>query len=634
MKTVMEFLDSIAGKLQSAFEKAPTAWSIPVELTEEEIEPLTFLGKELDKDFQARFNALRSFLTVKFDDLHDNVIQFEIHGSWDLLKDNQNPVAQKLWNIFKKAKSNATTAALESLWPTIKSALPTKFPYLLLLIELESNQSSQAKLIADYLNSEGQGVFEAEIRYPDGTARHYGVESITLGIRKVQQRTETFQDNKLNELLTIFKNQEEKAEGELKQLWSTIISIVKSQVYQGPERSVKLTKNQSNIAKLEAIKDFLNREGQDVFKAKLVFPDENAQHYGQDSCIGLSIEKVGEPTKPVQGKLEELFAIFNSNEIRETKPQQLEEGNFAIGPTSASSSSSTNIISQNTPKNEEVLQLGLPESDSDALNQETGSDSNRVKGIEECLKMQSSPAVYEKLARGANGGINESITLLQVFLQNTKKPDHKHDKCYKQMTSAIKDQIATAETLRNYIKEARAYPGVVAEDIESLEKLMWDSINDIFATDKDLQSKIERIEQRHKEANDIVKRLEKHDPNHELKNFGKCVAVFMCGLIGILVLTTLACGLTLACPPLAAVVFGIIAVAGITKASLLGTAAAFLLGFLPGAGIGTSIFFFSKSAPSRFLEFTQKVLEKQEQLPKPTRTEPESGIYDQPKKRK
>jgi hypothetical protein len=648
MITVVEFLDSIAGKLQSAFVIKPTASYIFVELTDEErIKLLTA------KDFW-NGNAHQSL--VRFNYKNTNVVYFINPERYsDLLKGNQNPVAQKLWEIFMKAKSNATTAAaLESLWPIIKSSLRHEYPYLPLLIKLESNQDTQAKLIADFLNSEGQGVFEAEVHYPDANGQHYGDESITLNIRKVKPPTEPFQDEKLNELLTIFKNQEGKAERELEELWSTIISAVESQVDQDPERFVwfiELTNEPSNIAKLKVIEDFLNCKGQDVFKAKLNFPDENDQRYGQDNWIRLSIEKVGQPTKPVQNdKIKELLAIFNSNGVQETKSQQLEKGGSAIGPTSASSSSLPNTISQNTlTTNEEVLQP--LESGSDALNPGTGPYSNQVKVIDECLKMESSSAVRKIQAQAGATDINGSITLLHTLHRQYTdmiKPENVHNKAYEQMTAAIKDQIATTETLRNYINKARRVFKIesgsviesqkdtrslkereeILEDIRSLEELTCASVKEIDATD-DLQSKIDRIVKRHKDANDIVKRLEKHDPDRKFKNFRKCVAVFLCGLIGLLALTALACAITYACPA----VLVIIAVAGITKASLLASAAGFLLGFLPGAGIGTSKFFFGKSAPSRFLDATQKVLVKQEQLPKPTQTEPKSGIYVQPKRK-
>jgi hypothetical protein len=519
----LEFLKLISERLQRIIEQDPTALSFPVQLNADEIKKCT--------SFLKHFEKKSVVVTFKGDDNRgnyvENIIYFEGNWhNWEFLKDKQDAVAYELWSVFERAKSNATTAALKALWPTI---IP------------------------------------------------------------------------------------------IKTLWSP----AKNDVSETQDLTIKFP--QSDKSKLILIADFLNKEGQGIFEVEINFANSNAQHYGDES-ITISIKKVGEPTKSLQNeKIVELLAAFK-NGANWTNEKTVEEA--------------TEDLSNEPPSVEDDLPAIASSS---ALPFSSPEPPTQAKTLERLQTEESSPKVIRELAAlDGTTDINSSIRQLQALLrkyedengQAESESKKKEAKCKEMMIIAIKDQIATAESLRNYITKTRAYPGVAAKDIESLEKLTWDSVTEIDVTDKDLQSKIERIVKRHKDANDIVKRLEEHDPNRNLKNFYKCVAVFMCGVIGLLVLTALACGIIYACPPVAAAVFGIIAVAGITKASLLASAAGFLLGFLPGAGIGTSIFFFSKSAPSRVLDATQKVLVKQEQLPKPTRTEPESGIYDQPKKRK
>jgi ankyrin repeat protein len=126
-------------------------------------------------------------------------------------------------------------------------------------------------------------------------------------------------------------------------------------------------------------------------------------------------------------------------------------------------------------------------------------------------------------------------------------------------------------------------------------------------------SKIGKIVGYHQRAQRIVADIEKLDPHHTLKNVGKCVAVFACGLIGLAVLGAIAVGVTILCPPVAAAVTAIAVAAATTKGALLCGAAAGLLGYLSGAAgsIVGHYAFFGKSAPEKFFEATKKVIQKQ-----------------------
>jgi hypothetical protein len=208
----------------------------------------------------------------------------------------------------------------------------------------------------------------------------------------------------------------------------------------------------------------------------------------------------------------------------------------------------------------------------------------------------------------AVANVNTSIGLL---LEWHHKLNQKNKATYEELTKAIEDQIAKAESLRDYIEKIDStYPNKVNEQLNELAGLTLESVRDTINND-DLKGKIENIKQYHQNAQRIVKNLEKLDPHHKLKNFGKCVAVFACGLIGMVVLAAIAFH---ALPAILAMA-GITVAAGTTKASLFAGVAGGLFGYLDflsgaaGCKLGHYAFF-GKSAPERFLDATLKVIQK------------------------
>jgi hypothetical protein len=489
MQQAEEFLKLISYRLQSVIEENPAALSFPVPLYgKEEIKLSSIFLKHLNEHS----------VTVKFKS-NDNrgVILFKTEQHWDLLEASQDPVIKKLLHIFERAASNAT--ALKALWSKI-ICLPKH----------------------DALND----------------------QVMTMKIKQY--------DN---------------------------------------DKSIQV--------KLRVIADFLNEIGKGVFEAEIHFPDPTSQF------ISFSIKKVAEPTESVQQeKISELLAIFDLD---------------------------TNIVEQKNPTRSEVLQrlvwllMTYPKKDRHLLS--VLMQDPDING--HILRQYSDPnddRVLDELSKDPTD-INGSITLLHVFLQRfkRKKDQEQHEKLakhYEEMTIAIRNQITLARTLRDYINEtSRAYPDNydVKTNIKRLEEFIWKSLNLTF-NESSCYGKGSKIAECHREVHAIVEQLEKQDPN-KLNNFSKCLAVFMCGLIGLSVLA-LAAGITLACPHAAVAVLGIITVAGITKASLLGTAAGFLVGFLPGAIIGCSLFFGKKSVPDRLLETAAQMNENRKQ------EDPDYFLYD------
>jgi hypothetical protein len=491
MQQAEEFLKLISYRLQSVIEENPTALSFPIELYgKEEIKLSSIFLKHLNEHSVA----------VKFkNDDSRGVILFNKEQHWDLLEASQDPVIKKLLHIFERAASNATA---------------------------------------------------------------------------------------------------------LKALWSKIICLPKHDVLNDQVMTMKIKQydNDKSIqVKLRVIADFLNEIGKGVFEAEIHFPDPTSQF------ISFSIKKVAEPTESVQQeKIAELLAIFDLD---------------------------ANRVAQKNPTRSEVLQrlvwllMTYPKKDRHLL-YALMQDPSDING--QLLQLYSDPnddKVLDELSKDPTD-INGSITLLHVFLQRfkRKKDQEQHKKLakhYEEMTLAIRNQITLAKTLRDYINETfRAYPDnyEVKTNIKRLEELIWRSLNLTF-NESSCYGKGSEIAECHREVHAIVEQLEKQDPDYKLNNFGKYLAVFMCGLIGLSVLA-LAAGITLACPHAAVAVLGIITVAGITKASLLGTAAGFLVGFLPGAIIGGSLFFGKKSVPDRLLETAAQMSENRKQ------EDPNYFIYD------
>jgi hypothetical protein len=183
----------------------------------------------------------------------------------------------------------------------------------------------------------------------------------------------------------------------------------------------------------------------------------------------------------------------------------------------------------------------------------------------------------------------------------------------KMLSEAIRVQLAELGSLRKYVDDIRANCPTDPRAME-LERFAWLSVCDTASHDN-WQSKINRIVERHRRVQQIVKELQQEDPKHRLKGLRKCVGVFACGLIGIIILMALAIGiyggLTVICPPAGLAIAGIIAVAGITKSSLVASAVGFVFGFLPSALRGKTLFF-PTPAPEKFLKASKKAVENKE----------------------
>jgi hypothetical protein len=116
---------------------------------------------------------------------------------------------------------------------------------------------------------------------------------------------------------------------------------------------------------------------------------------------------------------------------------------------------------------------------------------------------------------------------------------------------------------------------------------------------------IKILERRCSYIQKILQDFKKKHPSFELGKLSKCLGVFVCGLIGLAVLTALTfgiyCGITVICPPAGVAIAAVMLTVGITKASLIASAAGFLLGFLPGACVGHNEFF-GRSVSNKFLK--------------------------------
>jgi hypothetical protein len=208
--------------------------------------------------------------------------------------------------------------------------------------------------------------------------------------------------------------------------------------------------------------------------------------------------------------------------------------------------------------------------------------------------------IKARLKKGTN--IKQSIYLLREL--------HKYEKSLERWKyiRAIEEQIAEAISLDNYICSINDQDNPTTKQLtEKLEKLIWLSVLDTISDDTQ-ESRMDRIVMRHSEAQQIANELEQLDSLAKSKYLKKCLGVFAAGLIGLVVLGAIAVGIMVACPPAVGAVFVIIAVAGITKASLPMSVAGFLLGFLPGALIRHHTLFSIKSPPERFLEASEKVV--------------------------
>jgi hypothetical protein len=197
----------------------------------------------------------------------------------------------------------------------------------------------------------------------------------------------------------------------------------------------------------------------------------------------------------------------------------------------------------------------------------------------------------------------------------------------KMMSKAIRVQLAELASLRKYVDDIRAICPTDPRAME-LERFAWLSVCDTASHDN-WQSKINRIVERHRRAQQIVKELQQQDPKRRLKGLRKCVGVFACGLIGLVILMALAIGiyggLTAICPPAGFAIAGIIAVAGITKSSLVASAVGFVLGFLPGALRGKTLFF-PTPAPEKFLKATKEAVDNKENVDHANESENGIGV--------
>jgi RhoGEF domain len=224
----------------------------------------------------------------------------------------------------------------------------------------------------------------------------------------------------------------------------------------------------------------------------------------------------------------------------------------------------------------------------------------------------------------------ENINLLENFRKNYLDGGNTPSK---KMVVAINKQIASLRTLNKYLEKVAEKDRGMANN---LNRLISESINVTLGLEvKTVDGKTKNIKGINDEAQEIINQFNQTfpDPYRKLKFFGKCVAVFFCGLIALAIGAAVVAGVVKLAP---AIIPAVLAVKGVTallaKAGLVGAQAG--LGVQAGLSLGAGMplavlslymsirrFFFGESELTQFFKSTDNVI----QIQKDADQQPSAG---------